>query len=975
MRKIAAIVIALATSSVAAHAQPDPSDRWRTIDTKHFHIHFARGLDSLGRRAAVDAERAFAELSTELRPPGSMIDLVVADNVDYVSGYATSFPSNRIVVFAHPPIDTPELRNYNDWLRLVITHELTHVFHTDRADGLWRLGRNILGRHPAFFPNNYLPSWVLEGLAVYYESRITGAGRLEGTEHYMIARAAAEANRIPKITELSRVTSRFPGGEVVYSYGSLILDYLSRTRGADKIPRFVNETSKDIFPLSLNRKAKRAFGISFENAWRDWRDSLLREAKASPPFPGWTQLTSDGRYLTFPRWLNDTSLIYPASNGKEVTSLYRATTSGKVSRLSRRNGLDVNVPLADGSIVFSQPEYTDPFHFINDLYIEKSGHAKRLTHGKRLSQPDVGPDGQIVAVQNTPGSSILVLLSPPYNSIKALHAPELDVQYLEPRWAHNGRQIVAVKISRGVSSLVLLESGTETELYRIRYGTVSSPSWSKDDQRIFVTSTAFGAPQIFSFSTQRSSPASAWLSNSSTGVFNPEQSPAGDKIAAINFSFDGYHLGVGPLSSSPQYSAPAIRGTMAEVRCATCSLPTAVTPPLTPDQVQPSHSYSPWKSLLPRYWEPVLSATSGEGVEFGAATSGEDVIGRHVYYAQAAYDTKKRDAEGFLSYRYAGLGQPYLDFSLEQFFDRFDVTSNATKLKVGDLFRRTRDVALSASFSRPRVRTFTSLALGAEFESRSYTTDPDTVLTHLADIFNETRSYPSVFASASFTNAKRPALSISREDGISVSSTVRERWESGNTSSASKSVIGAGSLYKSLDLPGFAHHVIAIRAAGGYADNQAISTFNVGGLSGGTFDVIEGVTLGAGRRNFGVRGFPPSSEQGIRALAATVEYRAPIIAPSARIPFIPVLFDKISAAAFGDAGRAFCPARATSSACTFTPEVSPWLASVGAEINFDTGVQYDIPVRFRAGVAVPVRNRELVDAKRVSFYFTAGSFF
>ncbi|HZK79014.1 MAG TPA: hypothetical protein VFC35_08900, partial [Gemmatimonadaceae bacterium] len=250
--RFATVILALALfASTRTSAQLVPNDHWYTIETQHFRVHFIKSLESEGRRGAVNAERAFAQLSTELKPPPGKIDLVIADNVDYVNGYATSLPTNRIVVFAHPPIDTPELRNYDDWSQLVITHELTHVFHLDRADGLWRLGRDVFGRHPAFFPNASLPSWIVEGLAVYYESRITGAGRLEGSEHYMIARAAAEAHRLPHIGEISRETSRFPGGESVYTYGSLIFDYLSRTRGPAAIPKFVDVTSRAIFPLSL----------------------------------------------------------------------------------------------------------------------------------------------------------------------------------------------------------------------------------------------------------------------------------------------------------------------------------------------------------------------------------------------------------------------------------------------------------------------------------------------------------------------------------------------------------------------------------------------------------------------------------------------------------------------------------------------------------------------------------------------------
>ncbi|HEX2721583.1 MAG TPA: hypothetical protein VHM24_01595, partial [Gemmatimonadaceae bacterium] len=73
------------------------------METEHFRVHYTGGLDSEARRGAVNAERAWAELSTELKPPRGKVDLVIADNVDYTNGYATTFPSNRIVLYAHPP--------------------------------------------------------------------------------------------------------------------------------------------------------------------------------------------------------------------------------------------------------------------------------------------------------------------------------------------------------------------------------------------------------------------------------------------------------------------------------------------------------------------------------------------------------------------------------------------------------------------------------------------------------------------------------------------------------------------------------------------------------------------------------------------------------------------------------------------------------------------------------------------------------
>ena len=932
-------------------------------------MHHTRELESEARRGAANAERAWLELSRELRAPRGKVDIVIADNVDYVNGYASSFPSNRIVVFAHPPVDAPELRNYDDWSRLVITHELAHVFHLDRADGLWRLGRSIFGRHPALFPNGYQPSWVIEGLAVYYESRITGAGRLEGSEHYMIARAAAEAGRIPRIGELSRSTSRFPGGEVVYAYGGQIFDYLSRTRGSDAVPKFIDVTSKVILPLSLNRKAKRAFGISFENAWRDWSDSLVRVAEKRDPLPGWRELTREGRSVQFPRWLGDTAILYSAATGKDAPAAYIVALDGSQQRLSRRNGLAANVMLPDGSIVFSQPDFIDPFHYRNDLYVERDGRQRRLTRGARLSNPDVSLQGSIIAVQSVPGTTRLVRLHADGTGLRVVADGSDELQWSEPRWSPDGTRIAAVKIRRGGTSeiVVLDETGRQLRSPVTERASVSSPSWSADGAQIFYTSTRTGSAQIFSVPVAGGIP--AIHSAASTGVFNPERSPRGDLIAALSFRFDGYHVGVAPFSAAT--GTPAARERTPREQCSSCRAPDTVAVSVVGPGVK-SRRYSPWQSLAPKYWEPIIGGSTEEGAIFGAATSGSDIVGRHSWYAEYDYNTQHRVGEAFASYSYAGLGQPYLNFSASQEWEHFGVLDQQGN-DVGDLARRARIGGISASFVRPRARTSASFSLGADMESRTYSTDPDTLLSRLSETFGTTRRYPSVFASAGFANTRRPALSISREDGIAVSASVRQRWEAGEFDEASRSVTGVAQAYKSLNLPGFAHHVIAARLAAGLADKRAISTFSAGGLSGGSLEVVSGYSIGEVRRTFGVRGFPPSAEQGTRAFAGTLEYRAPISAPSRRVRFIPLLFDKISMSAFAEAGRAYCPV-GTGGVCSINRS-GPWLSSAGAEVDLDTALQYDFPARFRLGFAAPLTGRDETGARALSLYFTLGSSF
>jgi hypothetical protein len=973
-RRLAFVAWLLLLAAEGAEAQPDPSDHWRTIETPHFLIHFNPPLEEFARRSALSAERAFEFLSRELVAPRGKVDLVIADNADYANGYATPFPSNRIVIYAHPPVEDPALRNYEDWSSLVIAHELTHIFHLDRGRGIWQLGRAIFGRHPSLFPNTFQPAWVTEGLAVYFESRITGAGRLEGSEHYMIAHAAAESGRFPRLGEVSRATTRFPAGETVYAYGGFIFDYIARTRGEHAIRDFIEVSSKRLLPLTLNGKARIAFGVTFERAYREWRDSLTRAAsRPAPPMPGWRQLTNEGWYVGDPRWLSPSTIVYSASTGKDVTAAYTVNTSGARSRVGRRNGIGANIPLPNGELLFSQPEFTDPYRIRNDLYVQKAGRQVRLTDGARLASPDVRRDGYIVAVQNVAASTRLVRVAPNGRLTAVLAEGNLDLQWADPRWSPGGTLIAAVRIPRGsVTEIVVLDTlGNVLDSRPFSRAIAVAPSWSADGHRVYFTSDHSGAMQVYSFEPRQPGTELRRHSNASTGVFFPETSPTDSVIAAIHYRVDGYHLGFAPISSLASERADTVEATARRV-CENCRVHGAGPGPAARSGVV-ARSYSPWRSLSPKYWEPVVVTGTQSGTSVGVATSGNDVIGRHSYFAQALYNTRHRDGEGFIGYQYAGLGQPVLSFSAELDRQHSNIFTQSGTV-VGDLAQRSRLLSVSASFSRPRVRTFASASVGGEIEDRVFASDPDTLLAHLPLIYRDRRTLSSVFASASWTNARRPLLSVSREDGLALSALVRERWRS-DGGSPSTSVTGVSAMYKALDLPGFAHHVIVLRGAAGWADAHATSSFSVGGLSGTSLEVIAGLAVGAERRTFGVRGFPPSAERGNRAFAATLEYRAPVAAVSRRIPVIPVLLDRLAAAAFVEGGRAYCSQGDARSICAGPVRNDPTLASVGGELYLDTALQYDVPARIRAGIAAPIHGQEFADTKRVSFYLAFGSAF
>ena len=978
---LALSLVASVLATTAVGAQPAPYHRYVTLDTRHFHVTVPVGLEREGRVAGAAAERAYAQLAAELHEPRGMIDLVVTDDADYSNGYATPTPTNRIVVYATPPVESNALRLNDDWLGMVITHELTHIFHLDRTRGVWSLAQHIFGRGPALFPNSYGPSWLTEGLAVYYESRLTPGGRLHDDEFAMYARAAALEHRLPSLNALSLGSPLFPGGDGAYGFGALFVDYLAHTRGDTTLRTFVDAQSAALIPYWLNREAQIAFGTSFDAAYDMFRDSVQRTVGArQPPLPHWRELTTHGYYALAPRWLDDSTLVYAANDGRSTSAAYDLRVDGTRRRIGRRNTLSASAPFPGGGFLFAQDELVSESEVRSDLYIERNGEQHRLTDGMRLLEPDVRADGTIIAVQIAPSRTRLVLLDSTGKLHRVFRDAVPDETWSEPRWSPDGQRIVALhRTHGGTFSLEVLDlnTGVATVLDRGRY-LIASPSWQRSGQLVSYTTEEGGIPAVaivdadgksartFVSCTAAASPTIVARAQAITacgaGVYSTEESPDGQRIAAVDLRADGYHVGVAPTAE------------LAELR----AFERMAQPPIDSQPLATGdyHPYSAWRSALPTYWYPSLEAAPGSGTRIGFTTSGHDVIYRHLYDASASLPTNGIFPQASFSYRYAGLRRPFIDVSLSQdytFEGPIVVAPNGGSLyeTLGDLLRKVQFASIATTFTRPRVRTYASFSVGVGVERRSFVSAPGSALAALSEpAYDRAYTFPSTFVSGQWSNVQRPSLSISPEDGITLALTERLRAQSGSpVYSLSSSVVGTAAGYKSLDLPGFAHHVLAMRLAGGAADNRTSSSFAIGGTSGTTIELIPGYSVGEGRRTFGVRGFPAGTEFGTKAAGGTLEYRAPLSLGGRGLGSLPFFFDRASITAFTDAAVATCRVSPLySNICSTSTSIGRTIASTGAELVLSAAVlDWDSPQGIRVGFAVPTAGRDLVKSSIAAY--------
>ena len=267
------------------------------------------------------------------------------------------------------------------------------------------------------------------------------------------------------------------------------------------------------------------------------------------------------------------------------------------------------------------------------------------------------------------------------------------------------------------------------------------------------------------------------------------------------------------------------------------------------------------------------------------------------------------------------------------------------------------------TLQRPRFRDNAFFTVQGELEQRHYTADPSPLLGRLDPYFRSDPRYWSIVSSIGWANTQYPVRAISFEDGIAFAATGQLKWLEGAGPIQSRSVSAVFEAYKSLGLLGFAHDVLAARVAGGIASGADPGVYDIGGSNGTPVAVFPGFTLGS-RHTFAVRGFPSGVRSGDRVLAGSLEYRVPFLAPHRGLGFWPAFLDRTSINLFTDAGTAWA---------TGEPALSGKpIASAGAELVANLGLQYDAPYVARVGLAFPYINNSPVRVAPASAYFQIG---
>jgi hypothetical protein len=887
----------------AANDRYDPRLRFRTISTPRFDIHYHQGEEADARRLAAIAESVASTLDASLGPATGRVQVVLVAQSDLSNGWATPLPYNTIELTVAAPAGASTLGNTDDWLRMVFTHEYTHIVHLGRGRG-WIGGlRRVFGRLPALYPNLFVPDWQIEGLATFQESAVTGGGRVRDSSFRALVEVAAARSRFEPLDRSGGGLVDWPGGQTPYAYGALFHEYLAERYGEASLARLTDATAERI-PFLGAPAFRKVFGRPLGDLWREFE--AASSGAAGEFGPGVRRLTAHGFSVRGPRFDREGTLFYSLADPHAFPSLRALSPTGESKHVANRF-LGDRIAIAGDRLIFDQAEVRAQVALQSDLYSVgvDGAHPRRLTAGARAADPDVSREGVVAyTVQHADRRTIAISSVGPDGTMSPADAilDEGGVSYAAPRWSPDGRFVLA---ERGTRELVLVDvqarrrAGTVARFAR---GRAVSGVWLSNDAVVFASDHEGRGFRLYR--TELSTGRLSRLEGTGPDATSPAVSPDGRTLAFVGYTPDGYDL----------FSVQLDAAFWTDVATETLKAPPAETSSQTGPEQTP-RGYSPWKTIAPRFWTPTITI-DGDEVVVGAATASSDVLGRHAYTAGAGWSPTR--------------GRP--DWQAAYVYDRWrpsffvSAADDTDSWRDGDVRTREGNAGVVVPFRRVR---WTQSVLGAFHAST------DSFACSGCPVEDVRRR--SVRGGWRVNAARGYGYSISLEEG----------WSLDATAEATRTALGADgdAGAATVDARGYVglfprHGVLAVRAAAAatWGDAAVRRIFSASGSAsqpGGPRFGRDAIGL--------LRGVDDDEVIGRQAVVANADYRFPIRRIDRGIGTLPFFARVVHAAVFIDVGNAWtAPTRF---------EREDILVSTGLEASLDAVIGYKLPLTVAGGAA------------------------
>lgn len=994
----AAVSAALSLSPSEAHAIDDPTLVWWTYETKHFKVTYPHNLEPVAQRIATLAETIHDRITPAMGfSPSEKTEILITDNTDSANGSASPIPYNGIRLYVTAPDDISTLGDYDDWYLGLLTHEYAHILHTGNISGLASIANALIGKTLA--PNSAQPRWIIEGLAVVFESDYSSGGRIRSALFDTWLRADVLEDNFAGIDQISSGAQRWPYGNLFYLYGSRFLRWITDIYGPDTMAAVSADYGASTIPFGINRAIRRVTGRTYEELYEAWHEHLRRhykkqveQADARGRREG-VRITEHGREAMYPRFVpaalreekDREELFYFRDDFNQRTGLYRIALGDPTKAGDRDADLEVRTRSSsyaafapDGQILFSDTDYYRNIYARTDLFSVPADRESddgnepwrdRLTEGLRANYPDVSPDGRTVAFcVNSMGTTTLSIAdrsaTGELSNIRALVRGKPFDQAYTPRFSPDGRFLTYSAWSAGGYRdvrIVEMATGAVRDVTRDR-SLDMQPVFSHDGKTLYFSSDRTGIFNVYAHDLATGE--EKMVTNVAGAALAPTISEDGKTLVYMGYTHEGYDLFAMKLDPATFLPAPPAPEDRPEPF-----------PEPAPIKMEKSR-YNPLETLRPRNYFLDIAPGNYSSTAITFTASGSDILGHHGVAAAIRFDPGAPEPLIDLDYSYGGL-----------------------PVNLGASFRRqvvprTRGFRVSGE-DIPYDETLTSFSTSASVPILNPFVSQNLSLSYTGTLFHGTRQTPqkldpfetvTVVPPEGFLSQFRLGYSLSATEGaVDVAGGTRRGFAmrlgltvadpAFGSDATLYQVDASASAYLPMPWPG--NQTIAMRAAVGISggDRARGNTYFVGGYNLIDNTPLDTLVFGAYDGAFVLRGYDSGSFAGNEYFLSSIEYRAPIATPNWGPGSLPLFLRRIDAAAFADWGGAFDDFEFERTRFFFEDQFiwTPYLhTSVGLELWFALTVGHRLGIDLRVGYAYGFSDEAIENGQ--PYFLASGAF-
>ena len=467
--------------------------------------------------------------------------VVLLDSSDLANGFADPW-MGRVTVFVSWPLEHLVGTRFGDWLSLVLTHELAHLFQMGflPEEDLWS---KFLGK--IIPPGGLQPAWFLEGYAVYAESRLSPwGGRLDDPLFDSYLREETRGGlKNPSFFGGYGFVDEWPGALGCYVYGASICGYLVERFGDEVLRSIIALQNRTANPFDLKRAIREATGFSFNEIVEGWKKSLEEKYSKEDGRTSITPFLKGGFYL----WGITPSpcgrfLVYAFSRPRCLPGLQLLDLASRREKLLVRGRILGRPSFSpDGTKLVYSKIVESTFTDYADLFLYDLVKRKevRLTTKFRAFSPVFWGEKKVLFLSRKEGREGLWALELPFGSASLVYV--FDPSFHPVSIAISDHLLAISGWNRGYLDIALfdLENQTFRFLFEDRFGDLY-PTFSPAGDFLYFTSDRSGTYDLYAYSLGEGT--LFRLTDAKSGIF--EATFSGERAYCVFLGSGGYHLGL-----------------------------------------------------------------------------------------------------------------------------------------------------------------------------------------------------------------------------------------------------------------------------------------------------------------------------------------------------------------------------------------------------------------------------------------------